>query len=242
MLLPLGIILDASGELGIQLKKDRPKVLYVFYRRLDLICWRFKLWLFNNAWTLFVVLQPSRQKGEQGENQVVKNLSNGLACQLSKDLGYSLTHNLGRYLCQVSYFARSSQQNHLWSGYWKIQSKAEWVASDVSFHGWRGSMIQSVLGPIPNYTMQTTRLPTALYGNLEKTSRDFLWGSTQEDSKNFFLWARRVFASLRVRGAWIWAVKATKWDLFNESWGGIFYQNLELRLFGQSITWTTPIW
>ena len=43
--------------------------------------------------------------------------------------------------------------------------------------------MKSVMSAIPNYVMQREALPIHLCEKLDKTNRDFLWGSTRDKKK-----------------------------------------------------------
>ena len=53
-----------------------------------------------------------------------------------------------------------------------------WKVEKLSFAG--GAILtQSVLLSLPYYTMQTTKLPESICDEIEKVSRQFLWGSSE---------------------------------------------------------------
>ena len=56
---------------------------------------------------------------------------------------------------------------------------AGWKAKYLSFAG-RAVLIKSVMSAIPNHVMQGAVLLVHICKKLDKTNRDFLWGSTNE--------------------------------------------------------------
>ncbi|KAL4338389.1 hypothetical protein AHAS_Ahas12G0205300 [Arachis hypogaea] len=52
----------------------------------------------------------------------------------------------------------------------------------LSFVG-RCTLMQSVLSTIPNYCMQTMKIPMTVCAKIDKLCRDFLWGSSEDDRK-----------------------------------------------------------
>ncbi|CAL9024262.1 unnamed protein product [Prunus brigantina] len=65
----------------------------------------------------------------------------------------------------------------------KVQAKlAAWKSQLLSMAG-RITLIQSVASSIPLYTMQTAKLPQALCEDLDKSSKSFLWESSENHHK-----------------------------------------------------------
>ena len=62
----------------------------------------------------------------------------------------------------------------------RVMSKlARWKAKFLSFAG-RALLVKAMMSAIPNYVMQGAALPTHLCDKLDKISRDFLWGLSNE--------------------------------------------------------------
>lgn len=63
---------------------------------------------------------------------------------------------------------------------------ASWKISCLSFAGKR-TLIQSVISSIPNYTMQTMKLPAKVCQKINKLNEDFLWGDMISKNKIHFV-------------------------------------------------------
>lgn len=63
---------------------------------------------------------------------------------------------------------------------------ASWKASSLSFAG-RKVLVKSVMATIPVYAMQTQKLPEHVCMKIDKISRDFLWGSSNDKKKPHLL-------------------------------------------------------
>ena len=64
-----------------------------------------------------------------------------------------------------------------------MQSKlARWKSKCLSLAG-RATLVKAVYSAIPSYTMQCNFLPISVSNQLDKLSRDLLWGSTSEKRK-----------------------------------------------------------
>lgn len=93
---------------------------------------------------------------------------------LCEVLGFRSTPNLGKYL-GFPIKHTSSPQDY---GFiiQKLQSKlAGWKANLLSFAG-RLVLTQSVTSTVPNYYMQCAALPLKILQNVDRISRNFLWG------------------------------------------------------------------
>lgn len=91
-----------------------------------------------------------------------KNISRGEANNNGKLLGYTITKDLGNYLCMSLIHSRVS--NRVYDEIIKIVERHLFgsVAFHLSLAGWiagRITLAQSVLQAIPIYAMQTTNLP-----------------------------------------------------------------------------------
>ena len=97
-------------------------------------------------------------------------------------LGFSVTTNLGNYLGMPLLHSRVSKAT-----YHGILEKVErklngWSAKFLSLAG-RITLTQSVLQALPIYSMQTTRLPTAIITKIEQHCRRFIWSGNSEVKK-----------------------------------------------------------
>lgn len=72
----------------------------------------------------------------------------------------------------------------------KMKAKlASWKANSLSFAG-RKILVQSVMSTLPVYAMQSQKLPEHICTKIDRISRDFLWGSSDEKKKPHLLkWA-----------------------------------------------------
>lgn len=61
-----------------------------------------------------------------------------------------------------------------WLGHWK--------SKNLSIAG-RRTLVQSVLSDVPSYVMQTSWLPQSTCDELNRLSRNFLWGSSADKRK-----------------------------------------------------------
>ena len=108
---------------------------------------------------------------DQGKRETFSNI-----------LGFRSTPNLGSYLGFPLRHAGSSNQdlNFVLS---RVEQKlAGWKANLLSFAG-RKVLVQASISSIPSYVMQSALLPTRILDNLDKTSQNFLWGSSEAKRK-----------------------------------------------------------
>ena len=47
----------------------------------------------------------------------------------------------------------------------------------------RATLIQSAIASIPTYVMQTVKLPRTLYDEIDRKSRRFLWGGSEQTER-----------------------------------------------------------
>lgn len=55
-------------------------------------------------------------------------------------------------------------------------------------------LVNSVLHAIPSYAMQTARIPVSVHKEVEKASRNFLWGNTDTKRKMHLISWEQVYA------------------------------------------------
>lgn len=97
-------------------------------------------------------------------------------------LGFSVTTDLGNYLGMPLLHSRVRKAT-----YHGILEKVErklngWSAKHLSLAG-RVTLTQTVLQALPIFSMQTTRLPTAIINKLEQQCRRFIWSGNSEAQK-----------------------------------------------------------
>lgn len=110
----------------------------------------------------------------------------GVVNTISSQLGIARTENLGRYLGVpiISGHKGRADFSFLID---KVRSKLSgWKASSLSQAG-RISLAQSCLLSMPNYVMQSCKLPAAVCDEIERLCLDFIWGSTPEARKNHLI-------------------------------------------------------
>ncbi|XP_040372858.1 uncharacterized protein LOC112194030 [Rosa chinensis] len=110
------------------------------------------------------------------------NTSNEIAADISSTCGSPLTTDLGKYLGMPLIHSRITKSTYA-SILDKVQNRlAGWKCKVLSLAG-RLTLIHSVTATIPNYAMQTTRLPMYICDDLDKINRNFLWGDTENKKK-----------------------------------------------------------
>ena len=112
------------------------------------------------------------------------NVSTESRDELCEILGFRSTPSLGKYLAFP--IKHSSMHQDFRFIIERIQKRfTGWKVNLLSFAG-QLVLTQSVITTVPNYAMQSIALPTKVLSNVEKLSRNFLWGST-ENKKKFHL-------------------------------------------------------
>lgn len=110
------------------------------------------------------------------------NIHPNEARKLSLICGMPISYDLRTYLGVPIVHSRinASHSKHIIE---KINRKlAGWKAKCLSFAGKR-TLIQAVMSTIPNYTMQTMKLPPKVCQKIGKLNRDFLWGYTSNKKR-----------------------------------------------------------
>ena len=93
-----------------------------------------------------------------------------------------ITDNLVTYLGTSVVRGRQSK-NHYKHVIDRVQAMlAGWKTKHIAFAG-RVTLSQSVLSTIPYYTMQTTPIPVANYDEIERITRNFIWGGSLEERR-----------------------------------------------------------
>ena len=101
--------------------------------------------------------------------------------ELCEILGFRSTPSLGKYLgFPIKHLGTPQDFGHIID---RIKSKlAGWKANLLSFAG-RVVLTQSMTSTIPNYTMQCIALPAKIHLGIDRLSRNFLWGSSENKKK-----------------------------------------------------------
>ena len=130
----------------------------------------------------FCLLSGQRVNFSKSKVFFSPNVDQGKRETFSNILGFRSTPNLGSYLGFPLRHAGSSNQdlNFVLS---RVEQKlAGWKANLLSFAG-RKVLVQASISSIPSYVMQSALLPTRILDNLDKTSRNFLWGFSEAKRK-----------------------------------------------------------
>lgn len=97
-------------------------------------------------------------------------------------LHFSLSEDLGTYL-GLPLFHRRVTKSTFSFFVDKVRRKlSNWNASSLSLVG-RITLAQSVLLSIPNFFMQTIKIPLGICDEIEKITRAFIWGCTSSNKK-----------------------------------------------------------
>ncbi|BBH05413.1 zinc ion-binding protein, partial [Prunus dulcis] len=105
----------------------------------------------------------------------------------------------------------------------KVQAKLfAWKSQLLSMAG-RITLIQSVVSSIPLYTMQTAKLPQALCEDLDKSSKSFLWGSSENHHKTHLVKWDTVCLPKRLGGSCCFDAYDDNCTLASSSWKGLIY-------------------
>lgn len=112
---------------------------------------------------------------------VSKNVEQSLAAILSDKSGIPPTSDLGKCLGVPSIHGRVTRNMYKQVLDW-VKSRLEgWKTKTLSF-AVRKVLMKSVLDAIPLCSMQTT-IPAGICSKIEKTTRNFLWGWSNEERK-----------------------------------------------------------
>ena len=132
---------------------------------------------------------------DQGKRETFSNI-----------LGFHSTPNLGSYLGFPLRHAGSSNQDLNFVLSRVDQKLAWWKANLLSFAG-RKVLVQASISSIPSYVMQSTLLPTKILDNLDKTSQNFLWASSESKRKMHWVGWDKVTKSKVEGGLGLQSVK-----------------------------------
>ena len=142
----------------------------------------------NQANTIDAVLEnycwSSEAKVNKSKTKIFfsKNVGPREAQRLSDVLGYLATNDLGCYLGMPLLHLRVNKAT-----YQTILDKVDkqltgWNAAHLSIAG-QITLAHSVLQVMPIYAMQTTLLPAAVLGKIEKSYRRFIWNGKSKSHK-----------------------------------------------------------
>ncbi|KAG7547784.1 Ribonuclease H domain [Arabidopsis suecica] len=138
----------------------------------------------------FCVASGQKVSLEKSKIFFSENVHKDLAKQISDESGIKSTKELGKYLGMPILHKRINKET--------FSEVIERVTSRLS--GWKGrflsmagrlTLTKSVLSSIPVHTMSVISLPKSSLDRLDRISRDFLWGSTNEKRKQHLVaWTR----------------------------------------------------
>ena len=97
-------------------------------------------------------------------------------------LGIHSTPNLGKYLGFPIKHPRSTSQDINFVVE-RVQNKLQGWKTNLLLMASRVVIAQSILLEILAYVMQGCMLPTRILNNLDKVSRNFVWGSMEDHRK-----------------------------------------------------------
>lgn len=103
-----------------------------------------------------------------------KNVTLREGQMLSAAIGIARTEDLGCYLGVSLIHSRVTNKTYQVLVDRVMSRLCSWHAKSLSFAG-QLTLLRSVLVAIPQYTMQSTKIPKASLENIEKLSRNFLW-------------------------------------------------------------------
>ncbi|XP_028773622.1 uncharacterized protein LOC114730681 [Neltuma alba] len=110
------------------------------------------------------------------------NINHNRCSEISGRLGFTQTSDLGKYLGVNLHHSRVNKGSFQ-SVVDKVKTRlSKWKTGSLSLAG-RTTLISSVMSAIPNYTMQTSLVPSPTCETLDKLNRGFLWGSSAEHRK-----------------------------------------------------------
>ena len=109
-------------------------------------------------------------------------------------IGIGETHNLGKYL-GFPIIHKGRRQNEFQFVVERVQAKlASWKSKCLSPAG-RLVLIKAAVSSIPKYTMQCYKLPVKFCEDVDKLTRDFLWGSIVEKKETPLGWVEQGYQS-----------------------------------------------
>ena len=150
----------------------------------------------------------SGQKVSQEKSRVFfsPNVSADSRSDLCNFLGFRSTPMLGKYLGFLIKHPGTPHDFGFILG--RVQGRlAGWKANLLSFAG-RLVLTQAVTTTIPNYAMQCSALPAKITSNLDRLSRNFFWGSSDNKKKLHLVGWSKVTRPKKEGGLGIQAARA----------------------------------
>ncbi|VVA15574.1 Hypothetical predicted protein, partial [Prunus dulcis] len=136
----------------------------------------------KNSLEEFCELSGQQVNFEKSLLYISANTKPDLVDQIEQTCGVTRSTDMGNYLGVPLVQGRVTKATYK-GVLIKVQAKlSAWKSQLLSMAG-RITLIQSVVSSIPLYTMQTAKLPQALCEDLDKSSKSFLWGSSENHHK-----------------------------------------------------------
>ncbi|VVA40654.1 PREDICTED: reverse mRNAase, partial [Prunus dulcis] len=136
----------------------------------------------KNSLEEFCELSGQQVNFEKSLLYISANTKPDLVDQIEQTCGVTRSTDMGNYLGVPLVQGRVTKATYK-GVLVKVQAKlSAWKSQLLSMVG-RITLIQSVVSSIPLYTMQTAKLPQALCEDLDKSSKSFLWGSSENHHK-----------------------------------------------------------
>lgn len=148
-----------------------------------------------------------------------RNVHPNVASALSLDSSFALVPDLGKYLGILLHHKRVDRHTFRFIEEKLGKCLSKWKANFLSLAG-RITLTKSVLNSIPVYYMQTNLLPNSVCDNIDRISRDFLWGSKEESKRTHLIaWEKLCYPKF-CRGAGIKKAKTMNQSLLLKAgWG-----------------------
>ncbi|XP_061365237.1 uncharacterized protein LOC133308608 [Gastrolobium bilobum] len=169
----------------IMLRRNAPPISHLFFADDLILCADAS---FDQAQTISKVLDDfclsSGQKVNHEKTKILfsHNVNHILAEELSGELGFSRTVDLGKYLGIPLHHRRVGRAafSHILD---RVQSRINaWNHTSLSLAG-RITLSKDVLSAITAYTMQVSVVPLGICNDIEKHIRRFLWGSNRASTR-----------------------------------------------------------
>ena len=136
----------------------------------------------KNSLEEFCELSRQHVNFEKSLLYISANTKSDLVDQIELTCGATRSANMGNYLGVPLVQGRVTKATYK-GVLVKVQAKlSAWKSQLLSMAG-KITLIQSVASSIPQYIMQTAKLPQALCEDLDKSSKSFLWGSSENHHK-----------------------------------------------------------
>ncbi|KAH9673087.1 reverse transcriptase domain-containing protein [Citrus sinensis] len=148
--------------------------------------------MINDVLNTFCVSSEAKVSKQKSQVFFSKNVKPCNVRNIGTTLGFSMTTDLGNYLGMLVLHSRVSKAT-----YHGILENVErklngWSAKHLSLAG-RVTLTQTVLQALSIFSMQTTRLPTAIITKLKHQCRRFIWSGNSEVQKIHLInWAEAI--------------------------------------------------